>query len=89
VTIAKVKREGRVSSLLHDTYAAGSSLQVSGPMGRFTFNDEDADEIVMIAGGVGLTPLMSKLRYLRDKRWPGRIDLVYSARSGREVIFEE
>ncbi len=84
-----VKRDGRVSSLLHDTYAAGSRLQVSGPMGRFTFNDEDADEIVMVAGGVGLTPLMSKLRYLRDTRWPGRIDLIYSARSGREVIFEE
>lgn len=83
-----VKRDGRVSTLLHDTYAAGSRLQVSGPMGRFTFNGEDAEEIVMVAGGVGLTPLMSKLRYLRDERWPGRIDLIYSVRSGREVIFE-
>lgn len=84
-----VKRDGRASSLLHDIYVAGSRLQVSGPMGRFTFNGDDAIAVAMIAGGVGLTPLMSKLRFLRDTGWPGRIDLIYSARSGQDVIFEK
>jgi ferredoxin-NADP reductase len=83
-----VKRDGQVSALLHDTYIAGSRLQVSGPMGRFTFDGNDARAIVMIAGGVGLTPLMSKLRFLSDTQWTGNIDLIYSAKSGCEVIFE-
>ena len=41
----------------------------------------------MIAGGVGVTPLMAKIRYLTDIAWPGKIHLVYSVKSERDIIF--
>jgi ferredoxin-NADP reductase/uncharacterized protein YcbX len=84
-----VKREGTGSSLLHDRLVLGSRLIVSGPMGRFVFDGEGADEIVMIAGGVGITPLMSKIRFLAATKWPGRIDLVYSVKTRRDIIFQK
>lgn len=84
-----VKREGAASGLLHDRFAPGSRLMVSGPMGRFTFDSEGADEVVMIAGGVGITPLMSKIRFLAASEWRGRIDLIYSAKTGRDIIFKQ
>lgn len=84
-----VKREelGAVSRYLHDHVSVGDQLKVMGPYGSFTFTGSDADSIVLIAGGVGITPMMSVLRYLTDTAWPGEIFFVYGARSTEEFIF--
>ena len=62
-------------------------VHVSGPGGRFTFTGEEADAIVLIGAGVGITPLMSVIRYLTDRKWTGPIELIQCARSEREIIF--
>jgi ferredoxin-NADP reductase/DMSO/TMAO reductase YedYZ heme-binding membrane subunit len=84
-----IKREeqGLVSRHLHDVVREGATLNVSAPAGRFTFTGAEAGEIVMIAGGVGITPLMAKVRYLTDVAWPGAIHLVYSVKTERDIIF--
>jgi ferredoxin-NADP reductase/uncharacterized protein YcbX len=82
-----VKRDGLTSSILHERLAPGDRLAVSGPYGRFTLKDGHGRSLAFIAGGVGITPLMSKIRYLVGMQWPGRIDLVYSVKSSDEIIF--
>jgi ferredoxin-NADP reductase/DMSO/TMAO reductase YedYZ heme-binding membrane subunit len=84
-----IKREeqGYVSRYLHDVVREGATFSVSAPAGRFTFTGAEAKEIVMIAGGVGITPLMAKIRYLTDVAWPGKIHLVYSVKTERDIIF--
>ena len=84
-----VKREaqGAVSRHLHDKVKPGDLVQVAGPFGHFTFTGSDAESIVLIAGGVGITPMMSVLRYLTDTAWPGDIFFVYAARSTEEFVF--
>jgi ferredoxin-NADP reductase len=86
-----VKREeqGLISRHLHDRVAIGSPLEVSAPSGVFTFTGVDADSIVLIAGGVGITPMMSIARYLMDRSFPGDIYFLYGARSTQEFIFRE
>jgi ferredoxin-NADP reductase len=86
-----VKREehGIVSAHLHDHIKIGDRVKLAGPFGVFTFNGSDADSIVLIAGGVGITPMMSVLRYLTDTAWPGEIFFIYSARSPDEIVFRE
>ncbi len=86
-----VKREGPGSSsrYLHDNVREGSLLDVSAPSGRFTFTGVEAEGIVLIAGGVGITPLMAKIRYLTDLGWPGAIDLIFCARTEQDIIFRE
>jgi ferredoxin-NADP reductase/DMSO/TMAO reductase YedYZ heme-binding membrane subunit len=86
-----VKREDRglSSRHLHDAVRAGDLLDVLAPAGRFTFTGAEAGGIVLIAGGVGITPLMSKVRYLTDLSWPGDIDLVFSVKSERDIIFRD
>ena len=59
------------------------------PAGRFTFTGAEAGSIVLIAGGVGITPLMSKIRYLTDLSWPGDIYLVFSVKTERDIIFRD
>ncbi|BCM87689.1 2Fe-2S iron-sulfur cluster-binding protein [Methylobacterium indicum] len=84
-----VKREGTVSGLLHEQFGPGERIEVSGPFGEFGFDDRDADAILLIGGGIGMTPLISKLRFFADAGWPGRVDLVQVARRREDLIFAE
>ena len=85
----KRKGDGYVSRHLHDAIREGHVLKVSAPSGRFTFTGAEADRVVMLAGGVGITPLMAIVRYLADRSWDGDIYLVVAARRQRDVIFQE
>ena len=86
-----VKREerGLASRHLHDAVREGSLLDVSAPAGRFTFTGVEAESIVMIGGGVGITPLMAKIRYLTDLGWPGEIHLVFAVKTESDIIFRD
>lgn len=86
-----VKREenGTVSSYLHDSIHEGELLQFTGPSGQFTFTGEEADSVVLIAGGVGVTPMMSAVRYLTDRSWSGEIFFIYGCRSENQIIYRE
>lgn len=86
-----VKREdeGEMSRHLHDKITVGNQLDVRAPSGVFVFDGGGADSIVLIAGGVGITPMMCVIRYLTDTSWPGDIFLVFAARNTDELIFRE
>ena len=86
-----VKHEeyGLVSSYLHQQVHVGELLQITAPSGRFTFAEPDGESIVLIAGGVGITPLMSIIRYLTDRSWKGDIYLFFSCKNKRSIIFRE
>ena len=86
-----IKREenGMVSRYLHDKLMTGQGVALSAPAGRFTFDPASSDAVLLIAGGVGITPLMSILRNLTDRCWPGKIDLLFSVRSASDIIFAD
>ncbi len=86
-----VKREatGLVSQWLHDTAKVGDLLEVEAPHGAFTFTGSESERVVLIGGGVGITPLMSALRHLDEMSWKGKIYLILSFRTPREFIFRE
>src|SRR3569623_1936813 len=86
-----VKRSGSGygSVHLHQRIGVGSTLKVSAPAGRFVFTGTEAERVVLIAGGVGITPLMAIIRYLTDRCWAGQIYLVYAARRRADLIFAE
>lgn len=84
-----VKREprGAVSRHIVDLLKVGNEIEASGPVGRFTFTGLEADSIVLISGGVGITPLMSIARYLTERSWPGDIFFIYGCSIPAEFIF--
>lgn len=86
-----VKREesGLVSRFLHDQVKEGDLLEVAAANGKFTFTGEEAQSIVLIGGGVGITPMMSVIRYLTDVGWRGDVFLLYCCRTTRDFIFRE
>ena len=86
-----VKREesGQVSKFMDDHVKVGDLLEFSGPAGSFTFTGRECNCILLIAGGVGITPMMSVLRYLLDRSWPGDIFLLFSIGHPEDFIFRE
>lgn len=53
---------GYVSSLLHDDLQVGSEVQIAAPYGSFHIDVDAKTPIVLISGGVGLTPMISMLK---------------------------
>lgn len=56
-----VKRDGAVSSLLHDAIQHGQSILASGPYGDVVLEDH-ADDVLLISAGIGITPTVAMLR---------------------------
>lgn len=86
-----VKREeqGAVSRYLHDRLQSGDLLQISAPQGYFTFTGAEADSVVLIGAGVGVTPLMSVIRALTDRGWAHDIYLFFACRTTDDFLFRE
>ena len=86
-----VKREetGTGSRHLHDRLREGDLLQIAAPAGRFVFDPGTHAGVVLIGGGVGVTPMMSLLRSLTDRSWPGTIFFVQIAKTSSDLIFAE
>jgi nitric oxide dioxygenase len=74
------QRAGYVSSQLHDHINEGDVLKVSPPFGHFYVDVGATTPVVLISGGVGLTPMISMLN--RVLQSPGReVIFVHGARN--------
>jgi len=66
----------------------GSLLTVRGPSGSFTFPDAPREHrFLFIAGGTGIAPLRSMIRHAVLSQRPGRIRLLYSARTPHDFAY--
>lgn len=66
----------------------GTNFIIRGPFGLFTLNNVKG-EVLLIAGGIGVTPFLSMLRNECRERLSRDITLVYSARSINDIIEKE
>ena len=90
VTVKRIK-DGRVSNHLNDTIQEGDELAVLGPSGNFTVEPREVNErhLVMIAGGSGITPIMSILETVLRLEAGSRVTLIYGNRGWDDVIFRD
>ncbi|MFJ4373572.1 NO-inducible flavohemoprotein [Pseudomonas japonica] len=82
----KREAEGKVSNYLHDQLKVGDSLNLFPPAGDFTLGASDKP-LVLISGGVGITPTLAMLEAALDS---GRqIHFIHCARNGAVHAFRE
>ena len=84
-----VKEQGIVSSFLNRKAQEGLTVEAHGPYGRFYFDERRHRSIVLFAGGSGITPIVSMLRYIEESAPDTEITLFYAVRTEHDVIFEE
>jgi ferredoxin-NADP reductase len=85
----KRKPGGLVSNYLHDQIEEGNILMVKAPSGLFHLIEEPPLPLVLIAGGIGITPMLSILFSLLKQGSEREIWLFYGVRNGREVIMRD
>ncbi|MBI4963766.1 MAG: ferric reductase-like transmembrane domain-containing protein [Desulfomonile tiedjei] len=82
-----IKESGDFTATIGKTRIGDSAL-VEGPFGRFCYTLYPEDkEFVFIAGGIGITPLMSMIRHMRDTRKEVDVLLLYANRTEKDIAF--
>ena len=84
-----IKESGDFTSTMGRT-KPGDSATEYGPFGRFSYVlHKKENDLVFIAGGIGLTPLMSMLRYMKATNDRRSVILLYANKTERDILFRE
>lgn len=86
-----IKRGGRVSEYLYEQLKVGDLIEARAPQGNFTVDALERRPLVLLAGGIGVTPMLAMLRHLvfegLRKRRVRPTYLFYSTRNQAERGF--
>lgn len=84
-----IKESGDFTATIGRT-APGDTAVVQAAFGHFSYllHPEDTD-MVFLAGGIGITPLMSMLRHMRDTASDNAVTFLYANRSQADIVFRE
>lgn len=74
------------SRYIHDELRVGKTLKISAPRNNFPLK-EDAEHTILLAGGIGITPIWCMVQRLVELKRPWR--LFYSCRSRADMAFLE
>lgn len=93
ITIKKEEYSTKtVSHFMHDELTEHDILFIRAPMDdgvRVCHNDAPTRPLILISGGIGITPMMSILRYCAAHEWPGEIYLIHTCKTIQECAFYE
>ncbi|MCH7777941.1 MAG: MOSC domain-containing protein [Gemmatimonadetes bacterium] len=75
---------GLSSNYFHDQVEVGTTLRVGAPRGKFHLDPDSERAVVLLSGGVGLTPMISMLNAIVQSDAPRPVWFVHGTRNGRE-----
>lgn len=84
VAVLRAEKSRGGSSYVHDRLSIGAEIEVDGPRNAFSI-DSDAAHHILIAGGVGITPIVAMMRRLESegRSW----HMLYAGRSRPSMAF--
>src|SRR5204863_713821 len=80
--------DGEVSPYFHDVVVEGDQVEVRGPFASY-FVWHGEEPVLLVGGGSGVVPLMAMLRHRRRTMPDLPMRLVYSVRTGEDVIYAD
>jgi predicted ferric reductase len=83
-----VKSVGDFTSKIGDT-KINDVAYIDEPYGRFSFLNYDAQNLVFIAGGIGVTPFISMLRYIYDNKLDRNVILMWANKTENDIAFKD
>ena len=66
----------------------GETAKLQGPMGVFVLK-EDAKEVMLLGGGIGITPFRDMIKYAGDKKLPIKLTLLYSNKTPADIVYKD
>lgn len=86
--VVRIEPHGQMSSMI-DQLKEGDQIDIKGPFGRFGDVPADTKKLVLIAGGVGISPIRSMLQKTLSNGDEFPVQLFYGFRTGADFLFEE
>ena len=80
---------GLGSSFFHDNINEGDIIDVKAPAGQFFLDVTKPHPVVLIGGGIGLTPVLSMLKEVITREWRTEVWFFYGVSNGGEHIMKE
>jgi ferredoxin-NADP reductase/predicted pyridoxine 5'-phosphate oxidase superfamily flavin-nucleotide-binding protein len=88
-----VKREGAVSTWLHEHVQAGTVIEAKAPGGAFVLDRTNSRPIVLVSAGIGITPMIAMLNSVlaenNDRAQPEHIHFIHGARHAIDRPFAD
>lgn len=86
----KLVEGGLVSRYIFDTWEVGTEVEVSAPSGNFEYQPlRDAETVVCVAGGSGITPFVSMANAIADGDEDFNLVLLYGSRNYDNILFRD
>ena len=80
---------GLVSNHFHNTINQGDILDIKAPSGHFFLDTSKPHPVVLIGGGIGLTPVLSMLEDIIVKEWRTEVWFFYGVRNKSDHIMSD
>ncbi len=85
----KKMKDGYGTSIIFDTFKKGQEVDLEGPMGEELIVDKKAKKVLLVAGGIGITPFAPIVTDLIKDDTIEDVTLVYGANYEKEFIYKE
>lgn len=72
-----------------DELKIGETVEGEGPNGTFVLEESDITPNVFLAGGIGITPFRSMIKYISDKKLSTPVYLIYSNSNEEDITFKK
>ena len=89
ISVKKVLPSGRCSGHLHDNLAEGDIVDVKAPAGAFYLDTTKQNPVVLIGGGVGITPVLSMLNTIVESGSKREVWFFYGVQDSAGHIMAE
>jgi ferredoxin-NADP reductase len=80
---------GLISSHFCDVVKEGDIIDTKAPSGKFYLDVEVERPVVLISGGIGVTPMLAMARFLTHLKDPREIYFFFGCRSGQDHMFRD
>lgn len=80
---------GAMSAYLHDEFQVGDTVEIKAPGGDFCLDLNSDEPAVLIAGGIGVTPMIGMLTEVAHSQPEREIDFFYALRGRADHAFQE
>jgi len=84
----RIREESGYKKTLNEL-TVGSIIEGEGPNGTFLLDESEKGPFVFLAGGIGITPFRSMMKFATDKKLPIPIRLIYSNSVPEEIAFRK
>lgn len=90
VTVAIKKVEnGKATTIIFDTFKVGMEVEITGAMGKDLIVNKEHKDLLLVATGIGITPILCILEDLVKSDYDGKISFMYGTRTRKELFYLE